>query len=216
MVLIALAFTSLASGGFFAGLLKPAPMAAARELRELLVDAVRARSEPDASRADELIEELAEAKVPFRAELLGASSSVEAIVASSDRDSPLWRACYSSGPTPRWEKNAKALGAFVDNRAGQAYDAKGQRVCNYGEVFGPGCYFTADGSFAPVDAVKRCPKDFTVAIEQGGLVVLGRPFISDAISGAGYLRVLYLDDEIRWPPPALTLTLHWPPTLTSS
>ena len=76
MVLIALAFTSLASGGFFAGLLKPAPTAAARELRELLVDAVRARSAPDASRADELIEELAEAKVPFRAELLGASSSV--------------------------------------------------------------------------------------------------------------------------------------------
>ena len=34
-------------------------------------------------------------------------------------------------------------------------------------------------------------------IEQGGLVVLGRPFISDAISGAGYLRVLYLDEEIR-------------------
>ena len=34
-------------------------------------------------------------------------------------------------------------------------------------------------------------------IEQGGLVVLGRPFISDAISGPGYLRVLYLDEEIR-------------------
>ena len=107
MVLAALAVTSLASGGFFAGLLKPAPTAAARELRELLVDAVRARSAPDASRADELIEELAEAKVPFRTELLGTSSSVEAIVDSSDRDSPLWRACYSSGPTPRWEKNAK-------------------------------------------------------------------------------------------------------------
>ena len=55
---------------------------------------------------------------------------------------------------------------MVDNRAGQAYDAKGQRVCNYGEVFGPGCYFTADGSFAPVDGATRCPKDFTVAIEQ--------------------------------------------------
>jgi len=39
-------------------------------------------------------------------------------------------------------------------------------VCNYGEVFGPGCYFTADGSFAPVDGATRCPKDFTVAIEQ--------------------------------------------------
>jgi hypothetical protein len=109
MVLIALAVTLLASGGFFAELLKPAPTAAARELRELLVDAVRVRSAPDASRADELIKELAEAKVPFRTELLGASSSVEAIVASSDRDSPLWRACYSSGPTPRWEKNAKVL-----------------------------------------------------------------------------------------------------------
>ena len=124
-------------------------------------------------------------------------------------------------------------------------------MCNYGEVFGPGCYFTADGSFAPVDGATRCPKDFTVAIEQvlgavgaggsggsgqrtqqpcsvrgqrvasgcpstppsarspvhstvhpppieqGGLVVLGRPFISDAISGPGYLRVLYLDEEIR-------------------
>ena len=107
MVLVALAVTSLASGGFFAGLMKPAPTAAARELRELLVDAVKARRGPDATRADELIEELAAAKVPFRTELLGASSSVEDIVTSSDRDSPLWRACYSSGPTPRWEKNAK-------------------------------------------------------------------------------------------------------------
>ena len=99
MVLVALAVTSLASGGFFAGLMKPAPTAAARELRELLVDAVKARRGPDATRADELIEELAAAKVPFRTELLGASSSVEDIVTSSDRDSPLWRACYSSGPT---------------------------------------------------------------------------------------------------------------------
>lgn len=110
MVLVALAVTSLASGGFFAGLMKPAPKpptAAARELRELLVDAVKARRAPDATSADELIEELAAAKVPFRTELLGASSSVEDIVTSSDRDSPLWRACYSSGPTPRWEKNAK-------------------------------------------------------------------------------------------------------------
>ena len=39
-------------------------------------------------------------------------------------------------------------------------------MCNYGEVFGPGCYFTADGSFAPVDGATRCPKDFTIAIEQ--------------------------------------------------
>ena len=107
MVLVALAVTSLASGGFFAGLVKPAPTAAARELRELLVDAVKARRAPDATRADELIEELAAAKVPFRTELLGASSSCEDIVTSSDRDSPLSRACYSSGPTPRWEKNAK-------------------------------------------------------------------------------------------------------------
>ena len=107
MVLVALAVTSLASGGFFAGLMKPAPTAAARELRELLVDAVKARRAPDATRADELIEELAAAKVPLRTELLGASSTVEDIVTSSDRDSPLWRACYSSGPTPRWEKNAK-------------------------------------------------------------------------------------------------------------
>ena len=79
-------------------------------------------------------------------------------------------------PCPRWPcvtpcllpcaRYAQALGALVDNRAGQAYDAKGQRVCNYGEVFGPGCYFTADGSFAPVDGATRCPKDFTIAIEQ--------------------------------------------------
>lgn len=51
-------------------------------------------------------------------------------------------------------------------------------MCNYGEVFGPGCYFTADGSFAPVDGVTRCPKDFTIAIEQvqsrcWGQLVLG-------------------------------------------
>ena len=49
MVLVALAVTSLASGGLFTGLMKPAPTAAARELRELLVDAVKARRAPDAT-----------------------------------------------------------------------------------------------------------------------------------------------------------------------
>ena len=162
-------FAFLASGAFSPGLLTPAPTAAARELKALLVDAVKTRSTPDASRADALIQDLVEARVPFRAELLGASASVSEVVTSENRDSPLWRACYSSGPTPRWERNAKALGGLVDNRAGQAYDARGQRVCNYGEVLGPSCYFTADGSFAPVDGARRCPKDFTVAIEQAGL-----------------------------------------------
>ena len=108
--------------------------------------------------------------MPFRAELLGSSASESAIVSAPARESPLWRACYSSGRTPRWERNAKALGSFVDNRAGQAYDVSAQRVCNYGEVLGKGCYFTAEGSFSPVDGAKRCPKDFNVAIERGGLV----------------------------------------------
>ena len=34
-------------------------------------------------------------------------------------------------------------------------------------------------------------------IEQGGFVLLGKPFVSGAISGPGYLRVLYLDEDVR-------------------
>jgi|EP00908_Phaeocystis_cordata_P009160 hypothetical protein len=171
--------------------------ATATELRTLLIDAVTAGSTPDASRADALIQELADARVPFRSELLGSSASESAIVSSPAAESPLWRACYSSGRTPRWERNAKALGNLFENRAGQAYDARAQRVCNYGEVLGKSCYFTAEGSFSAVDDVRRCPKDFDVAIERGGLVLLGKPFVSSAISGPGYLRVLYLDEELR-------------------
>ena len=43
----------------------------------------------------------------------------------------------------------------------------------------------------------NCPKDFDVSIEQGGLVLFGNPLLTDAISGPGYLRVLYI---VRRPP----------------
>lgn len=43
----------------------------------------------------------------------------------------------------------------------------------------------------------RCPKDFNVEVEQGGVVILGKRFLSSAISGPGFLRALYVDDDIR-------------------
>ena len=71
-------------------------------------------------------------------------------------------------------------------------------VANYGEVAGPSVYFTACGSFTERDAsVARCPKDYDVAIEEGGFVLFGRPFLSSAIKGPGFLRVLYLDEDLR-------------------
>ena len=161
--------------------------ATAAELRELLVQSVLSGASADVARCDELIRDLASARVPFRGKLLGTSAST----------ADIWRAVYSSGKTPRWERNAKLLGGVFNNRAGQAYDTTTQRVVNYGEVLGSACYFTAEGSFSAVDGSRRCPKDFDVAIERGGFVLLGSPFISDAISGPGYLRVLYLDDDLR-------------------
>lgn len=160
---------------------------AARSLRDVLVASETGGALPDPVEVDALIAELAAARVLFRADCLGDTADPSAI----------WRAVYSSGRTPRWERNAKLLSGFVQNRAGQAYDAKSQRVCNYGEVLGPSCYFTAEGSYSAVDGSRRCPKDFNVRIEQGGFVLLGKPFISGAISGPGYLRVLYLDDDVR-------------------
>lgn len=41
-------------------------------------------------------------------------------------------------------------------------------------------------------AGRNCPKDFDVAIERGGLVLFGQPFLISGISGPGYLRVLYI------------------------
>ena len=161
--------------------------AAATSLRDALVASETGGAVADPVEVDALIAELAAARVPFRAKCLGDTADPSAI----------WRACYSSGRTPRWERNAKLLSGFVQNRAGQAYDAKSQRVCNYGEVLGPSVYFTAEGSYSAVDSSRRCPKDFNVRIEQGGFVLLGKPFVSGAISGPGYLRVLYLDDDVR-------------------
>ena len=43
----------------------------------------------------------------------------------------------------------------------------------------------------------RCPKDFDVQIAQGGLVILGLPLVSSAISGPGFLRCLYIDESLR-------------------
>lgn len=161
---------------------------AARALRDLLVESKKSGGQPlDPAQAAALIEEVAAAQVVFRPELLGNTA---------DPVRGLWRAAYTQGPTPKWEENAKLL-PFLQNRAGQAYDSTTGQVSNYGEVLGPAVYFTAEGSFRAVDGRIRCPKDYTVAIEQGGLVVLGVPLLSSAISGPGYLRCLYLDDDIR-------------------
>ena len=90
----------------------------------------------DREAIDGLIDALAARRVPFRPELLGGG---------------LWRASYTRGETPRWEKSQKAL-AFLKNKAGQEYDVDAKRVSNYGEIVGSACYFTAEGSFSAVDS----------------------------------------------------------------
>ena len=165
---------------------QPRTPSAAQELARLLV-----AGETDGAILNPLADECCAANVPFRPELLG--------------DGKLWRAVsIVKGETPRWERNAKLLAPFVSNRAGQQYLLSGTdgggTVKNYGEVFGRNLYFKAEGTFAPAPvtrATSRCPVDFTVAIESGGIVVFGVPFISSAISGPGYLRCRYLDASIR-------------------
>ena len=43
----------------------------------------------------------------------------------------------------------------------------------------------------------RCPVDFNVAVSSGGFVLGGKPFLSNAISGPGYLRCRYIDENLR-------------------
>ena len=82
-----------------------------------------------------------------------------------------------------------AVGAGGSGRSGQ----RTQQPCSVrGQRVARGCPSTPPSARSPVHSTVHPPP-----IEQGGLVVLGRPFISDAISGPGYLRVLYLDEEIR-------------------
>ena len=136
----------------------------------------------------DLVQACTAARVPFRADLLC--------------DGELWRATPVSGKTPRWQRNRNLLPA-LNNRAGQAYELTGADsgcVVNYGEVLGRAFYFRAEGTFSRAAAstgAKACPVDFDVSISQGGVVVGGSPFFTSAISGPGYLRVLYLDEDIR-------------------
>lgn len=136
-----------------------------------------------------LVQACCQARVPFRAELLG--------------DGELWRATPVRGKIPRWQRNAELL-PVLRNRAGQAYSLSSGgdagSVINYGEVLGRAFYFRAEGTFtraAVSVGAKSCPLDFDVSISQGGVVVGGLPFFTSAISGAGYLRCLYLDEDIR-------------------
>ena len=71
-------------------------------------------------------------------------------------------------------------------------------VCS--QVFGRSLYFKASGTFSPAAATRgarRCPVDFNVAITSGGFVVGGKEFVSSAISGPGYLRCKYIDENLR-------------------
>ena len=144
-------------------------------LRDLLV-----AGGADSEQVDPLIEALATLRVPCTN--LGAG---------------LWRASYVQGPTPLWEK-ARAL-PFLRNSnvAGQTYDVTARTVVNYAELTGPSLHFVVQGVFSEVRVNSRCPKDFNVQATQGGLVVGGTPFLTSAISGPGYLRVLYVDDDVR-------------------
>jgi hypothetical protein len=161
------------------------PPAAAAQLRDSLVAGVR-----DMGTLTPLVDECVAARAPFKAELLG--------------DGELWRAVsIVRGETPRWERSARLL-PFLSNRAGQAYTLAGAggsgTVVNYGEVLGRALYFKASGSFSRAPSSSgdgRCPQDFNVAIDNGGFVAGGREFVSDAISGPGFLRCLYIDGDIR-------------------
>ena len=67
------------------------------------------------------------------------------------RSGGLWRACYTQGETPRWEKYARALpGVRSMNKAGQSYNAPNGLVENYGEILGRAVHFTASGAFTEV------------------------------------------------------------------
>lgn len=176
----------VAASASFLPFLAPKAPAAAAELRDCLIAGVR-----DAETIEPLADACAALRVPFRANLLG--------------DGELWRAVsIVRGATPRWEKSARFL-PFLSNRAGQAYALGGSNgggsVVNYGEVLGRSFYFKAEGTFTPAASAStwdtRCPRDFDVAIREGGFVFGGRPFVSSAISGPGYLRCLYLDEDIR-------------------
>ena len=160
------------------------PLPAAEQLRDALIS-----GDADTAALAPLADECAAARVPFKAELLG--------------DGELWRASsIVRGEVPRWERNAKLL-PFLSNRAGQAYSLDGSgggTVLNYGEVLGRSLYFKAEGSFKPAkkqSSPDRCPQDFNVAIREGGFVAGGKPFVSSAISGPGFLRCLYIDEDIR-------------------
>eukprot|EP00929_Paragymnodinium_shiwhaense_P114478 TRINITY_DN82887_c0_g1_i1.p1 TRINITY_DN82887_c0_g1~~TRINITY_DN82887_c0_g1_i1.p1 ORF type:complete len:281 (-),score=39.25 TRINITY_DN82887_c0_g1_i1:213-1055(-) len=128
-----------------------------------------------------LIDELIAAKVPFNVNYFGGG---------------LWRAIYTKGKQPKWERNAKLL-PFVKNIAGQDYDPSALAVINYGEVLGPAMHFTAEGRFEEVDkTVTRCPKDYDVFVESGGITAFGLR-IPLPIKGKGYLRCLYADEGCR-------------------
>lgn len=162
----------------------------ATRLRDALV-----AGERDGAELAPLVDACTASRAPFRPEVLG--------------DGALWRAVsIVRGEVPRWERNARLL-PFFSNRAGQAYtiDSSGRStVVNYGEVLGRALYFKAEGTFKPAKAPApplalpgslRCPVDFDVSIREGGFVLGGKPFVSSAISGLGFLRVQYLDDDIR-------------------
>jgi len=163
------------------------PWVPARRPPEALVLRDAILSGDDDTDLTPLVNACCQARVPFRAELLG--------------DGDLWRATPVVGEKPRWQRNRELLP--IANRAGQAYSLDGRdsgTVLNYGEVLGRSFYFKAEGSFARAAVSRgatRCPVDFTVLVTRGGVVVGGVPLLTSAISGDGYLRCLYLDEDIR-------------------
>lgn len=165
----------------WAGALRP-PAAAerSRELQETLRTLYWAKEAPsDASlrRVDELVEALANERVPL-----------------SGLGEGLWLAVLSTGgDVPLWQRRLNLLGG---SRFGQRYRDGERSVVNYGEILGPAACVKAFGSYAADDDTRNCPKDFTVTVSRGELR-LGPASLPLPIAGTGALRVLYADSGLR-------------------
>ena len=177
----------------------PAVRAASTELADLLSTGRAALDgDPRAGRLDELIDVLVKSRAPFDVAEIGLGS--------------LWTSRYTrgGGSVPRWKAQSLALQGLLafENLSGQRYDLSSYvnndktegTVLNYSELLGQALYLRAAGSFRPASGDStsplRCPVDFDVTIKSGGFVAMGREF-SLPISGPGYLRVLYADQNVR-------------------
>ena len=164
----------------------------ARELLGLLLKKINYRTtRQEVDRIEELMDSLQDQHAPFYEDTY--------------LNGPLYTVAHQMGPKPFWQRFDISSDTNKNIKGNRFTSAGGHfDVLNFAQFAGEKFYITGEGicqqyektnDASSLSPLVHCPVDYTIQVTGASFILFGRRFDID-IEGAGYLRVLYADENI--------------------